>query len=100
MESLEERIRKAFAKVPRREFLPEEERPFADLDEPLPIGFNQTTSQPSMIKEMLLQLKPGKGMNILEVGSGSGYVLALLEEITGERVHGIERIKELVSGGA
>jgi protein-L-isoaspartate(D-aspartate) O-methyltransferase len=68
-------------KVRRADFLPESMRPYEREDRPLPIGFDQTTSQPTLIAVMVdaLQLKPG--CNVLEVGTGSGYQTALLGEL-------------------
>ncbi len=68
-------------KVRRADFLPESMRPYEREDRPLPIGYNQTTSQPTLIAIMVdaLQLKPG--CNVLEVGTGSGYQTALLGEL-------------------
>jgi len=63
---------------------------------PLPIGHGQTISQPSTIAFMLDQLELKDNLKILEIGSGSGYVLALMNEISKDsRIIGIERIKGL-----
>jgi protein-L-isoaspartate(D-aspartate) O-methyltransferase len=88
----------AFEKVPREKFIPELLKPHAYEDNALPIEGGQTISQPYTIAVMLnlldLELDVSK---VLEVGSGSGYVLALLAEIVGsqEKVYGIEIAKEL-----
>ena len=88
----------AFSKVPRENFVPKalEERAYEDIA--LPIGYGQTISQPYTIARMFSLLELKKGQKVLEVGSGCGYVLALLSEIVGEKgeVYGIEIIKELV----
>ena len=88
-------ILNAFSKVPRENFIPQELKPQAYEDNALPIGKEQTISQPYTIAMMLslLELKPKH--KVLEVGSGCGYVLALISEITKEKVFGIEIIKEL-----
>jgi protein-L-isoaspartate(D-aspartate) O-methyltransferase len=80
----------AMARVPRHEFAPERFRSQAYEDHPLPIGEDQTISQPFIVALMLqaLVLKPTD--RVLEVGTGSGYVTALLAELTGEVVS-IER---------
>ena len=67
-------------------------------DIPLPIGKGQTISQPYTIAVMLSLLELKKGQKVLEIGSGSGYVLALISQIIGEkgRVFGMEVIPELV----
>ena len=89
----------AFSKVKRENFIPEELEKEAYEDTALPIGHGQTISQPYTIAVMLSELELKKGQNILEVGSGSGYVLALLSEIIGKngKVSGIEVVKELVA---
>jgi len=68
----------AFRKIKREDFLPDELRNLAELDEALPIGFRQTISQPLTVAFMLELLKPESGDNILDVGSGSGWTTALL----------------------
>ncbi len=91
-----ETIIKAFEKVDREKFIPEEYRRRAYEDIPLPIGYEATISQPYTIAFMLNHLKVKDRQKILEVGSGSGYVLALLSELSPNgKIFGIERIKEL-----
>jgi len=88
------RVLDAMLRVPRHEFVPEPYRTQAYEDHPLPIGNDQTISQPYIVALMLeyLQLKPND--KILEVGTGSGYVTALLAELAGE-VFSIERHPDL-----
>ncbi|MEW6295692.1 MAG: protein-L-isoaspartate(D-aspartate) O-methyltransferase [Candidatus Diapherotrites archaeon] len=90
-------IEKAFLKVKRELFMPSHLTEYAYSDNAFPIGFNQTISQPYTIAVMLELLDAGEGMKVLEVGSGSGYVCALLSEIVGPKgkVFGIELVKEL-----
>lgn len=89
-------IVRAFERIDRSRFVPEEERDLSYEDIPLPIGFGQTVSQPRTIAFMLQLLEPAKARKILEVGSGSGYVLALLSEIAEHAlIYGAEIIKEL-----
>lgn len=90
----EPRILAAFERVPRAEFLPADLQHRAAEDVALPIGLGQTISQPSMIALMLGALDCAPRHRVLEVGSGSGYVLALLSEIAAE-VFGVERHAEL-----
>jgi len=91
----------AFKKVPRHEFMPQNVRGYAHVDQPMPIGHGQTISAPSMIAIMLesLDLKPGQ--KVLEIGAGSGYNVALIAEIIGPEgeVFTIERVAELVEFG-
>ncbi|MEW5884904.1 MAG: protein-L-isoaspartate O-methyltransferase [Armatimonadota bacterium] len=79
----------ALRKVPREEFVPPEWRESAWADQALPLAEGSTISQPSMIAIMLDTLDASPGMRVLEVGSGSGYVLALLEEM-GVQAVGVE----------
>ena len=87
----------AFEKVKREDFIPENLKERAYEDAALPLGFGQTISQPYTIATMLslLELKPG--FKVLEIGSGCGYVLALISKIVGKngKVFGIEIIKSL-----
>jgi len=95
----DERILAAFRKVPRHEFVPPGEERFACEDAPVPIGDGQTISQPYMTALMLRALELAGGEKVLEVGSGSGYVAALLSEL-GADVIGIERIARLARESA
>ncbi len=93
-------ITKAFYSVDRSEFVLAEKKSLAYEDTALPIGYGQTISQPSTIAFMfnLLELDKlrNKKVNILEVGSGSGYVLSLLAEILPKAdIYGTEIVKEL-----
>ncbi len=91
----------AFLKVPREEFVREKYRVSAYDDQPLPIGYGQTISAPSMIAIMLESLDVKKGQKVLEIGTGSGYNAALLAELVGPegKVVSIERIPELANFG-
>lgn len=90
------RILAAFEHVPRQVFLPPDLAARAYEDTALPIGLGQTISQPSMIALMLDALECEPRHRVLEVGSGSGYVLALLSHM-GCEVFGVERHAELVT---
>lgn len=90
------RILSAFEHVPRDAFLPPELSARAYEDSALPIGLGQTISQPSMIALMLDALECEPLHRVLEVGSGSGYVLALLSQL-GCTVFGVERHPELAA---
>ena len=83
-------ILEAFKSVPRHVFVPEEYRDLAYADRPLPIGNNQTISQPYIIAAMLIRLDLDRDSKVLEIGSGCGYVLAILSQIVAQ-VYGIER---------
>ena len=92
-----EKILDAFSKVKREDFIPKNIKAMAYEDTALPIGHGQTISQPYTISVMLSLLDLKRGQKVLEIGSGCGYVLALLSEIVGEqgKVYGLEIVKEL-----
>lgn len=72
----------AMLNVPRHRFIPESEQSFAYLNRPLPIGYDQTISQPYIVALMaeILEIQPGH--KVLEIGTGSGYHAAVLSELT------------------
>jgi protein-L-isoaspartate(D-aspartate) O-methyltransferase len=85
-------ILEAFRKVERHRFVPNNVRGEAYQDRPLPIGENQTISQPYIVALMTECLEPLIGKErVLEIGTGSGYQTAILAELSGE-VYTIERI--------
>ena len=92
------RLLAAFQHVQRHLFLPQPLRSHAYEDRPLPIGQNQTISQPYIVALMtsLLELKGEE--NVLEIGTGSGYQAAILS-IMARTVHSIERHQELADAG-
>ncbi len=75
----------AFRKVPRENFVPSDLRKYAYVDEPLPIGEGQTISQPLTVAAMTEALDAKPGQHVLEVGTGSGYQVAILSHIVGHR---------------
>ena len=77
----DERVLAAMAKIPREEFVPADQRADAYEDGPLPIGYDQTISQPYMVAFMTEQLRPKPGDHVLEIGSGSGYQAAILADL-------------------
>lgn len=91
----------AFQKIDRKDFVPDEHKDQAYINAPLPIGFGQTISQPLTVAFMLEFLQPKSGDKILEIGSGSGWVTALLSYIVGEngKVFAMELIPELEAFG-
>ncbi len=94
-------IKLAWNNINRSDFLPVDQKPLACLDQPLPIGWRQTISQPSVVAFMLEELKPKPGGRYLDIGSGSGWTTALLSHIAGPngRVWAIELIPELKEFG-
>lgn len=83
-----------FDRVPRHHFLPEGVWPRAYEDGPIPIGFGQTASQPSLQALYLSILKPTAEDKILEIGTGCGYLTAVLA-LAAERVYSVERVRDL-----
>jgi len=84
----------AFRKVPRHLFVSEALRDQAYGDYPLPIGEQQTISQPYIVAEMTQALELDKNDRVLEIGTGSGYQAAILAQIV-FRVYTVERIRSL-----
>lgn len=90
----DERLLNAVRRIAREEFVSDDYRDRAYRDEPAPIGFRQTISQPYMAAVMVQALGLRGDETVLDVGSGSGYHAALLGAMAG-RVISIERIPEL-----
>jgi protein-L-isoaspartate(D-aspartate) O-methyltransferase len=86
----DERVLAAMLRVPRHEFAPERYRDQAYDDHPLPIGEGQTISQPYIVARMLESLTLSPVDKVLEIGTGSGYLTALLAELAAE-VFSVER---------
>lgn len=93
-----EKIIDVFSKVNREAFISSNLKKMAYEDTPLPLTKGQTTSQPYTIALMLSNLHLKSGQKVLEIGSGSGYVLALISELVGKtgKVIGLEIVPELV----
>jgi protein-L-isoaspartate(D-aspartate) O-methyltransferase len=91
----------AFRAIDRKYFVPAAFSERMYVDAPLPIGKNQTISQPSTVAFMLEVLSPHKGDTVLDIGSGSGWTTALLCHIVTKKgsVTGLERLEELVKIG-
>jgi protein-L-isoaspartate(D-aspartate) O-methyltransferase len=90
----DERVLAAMAKVRREEFVPADQRADAYQDGPLPIGYDQTISQPYIVAFMTEQLRLKPGDRVLEIGSGSGYQAAILAELVAD-VYTIEIVEPL-----
>jgi protein-L-isoaspartate(D-aspartate) O-methyltransferase len=90
----DERVIAAMRAVPRHSFIPSESLEPAYNDHPLPIGYGQTISQPSLVARMTELLELEAGDRVLEIGTGSGYQAAILAELTDE-VYTVEIIPEL-----
>lgn len=84
----------AMRKVPRHLFVPEEYTKEAYGDFPLPIGHDQTISQPYIVAFMTENVRTGRNKKILEIGTGSGYQAAILAELS-DSVFTVEIIPEL-----
>ncbi|HSX18131.1 MAG TPA: protein-L-isoaspartate O-methyltransferase [Candidatus Saccharimonadales bacterium] len=96
-----DRVEEAFEKVDRAAFMPADVRPYAAIDQAMPIGYGQTISQPYTVGLMLQWLDPQPGDKVLDIGSGSGWTTALLSHLVGPKgqVFAVERIPELVEFG-
>jgi protein-L-isoaspartate(D-aspartate) O-methyltransferase len=84
----------AMRHVPRHRFVPARYSIFAYIDGPLPIGHDQTISQPSLVASMTEELKLKKKDKVLEIGTGSGYQAAILAELV-DKVLTIEIVEPL-----
>jgi protein-L-isoaspartate(D-aspartate) O-methyltransferase len=93
------RVLRAMREVPRHLFVPKAMEAQAYDDRPLPIGFEQTISQPYIVALMTQLARPSPNDRALEVGTGSGYQAAILSRLTAE-VYSIELIEELARDAA
>ena len=93
----DERVLRAMGEVPREEFVPEEMRASAYNDSALPIGHEQTISQPWVVAAICQALDLHGSEGVLEIGTGSGYSAAVVARLAG-RVISLERIPELAEG--
>lgn len=89
-----QRVLQAMAKIPRERFVPAEYQAQAYEDRPLPIGMDQTISQPYIVALMSQALSIDRDCKVLEIGTGSGYQTAILAELAKE-VYTIERLGPL-----
>ena len=95
----DERVLAVMRKVPRHEFVPPNARASAYEDRPLPIGHNQTISQPYIVAVMTDLADVDAKARVLEVGTGSGYQAAVLAELVAE-VYTIEIVEPLAARAA
>jgi len=90
----DERVLRAMRKVPREQFVPEQIRGQSYSDGPLPIGYDQTISQPFVVAFMTEKLGLRPTDRVLEIGTGSGYQAAILAELAA-KVYTIEIVEPL-----
>jgi protein-L-isoaspartate(D-aspartate) O-methyltransferase len=90
----DDRVLRAMETVPRHRFVPAAQSPHAYDDGPLPIGSEQTISQPYMVARMTELLALSASSRVLEIGTGSGYQTAVLAELAGQ-IWTVERIPVL-----
>jgi len=95
----DQRVLEAMRKVPRHLFVPPGMQPYAYLDSPLPIGHEQTISQPYIVAFMTEALRLEPDDRVLEVGTGSGYQAAVLSMMVRE-VYSIEIVEPLATEAA
>ncbi len=93
-ERFDPRVLDAMARVPRHLFVPPAQQPLAYENRALPIGYQQTISQPSVVALMTDLLKPGPQDRVLEIGTGSGYQAAILSGLV-RSVYTIEIVEPL-----
>jgi protein-L-isoaspartate(D-aspartate) O-methyltransferase len=87
-------VLQAMTRVPRHLFVPPGVRAVAYEDRPIPIGFDQTISQPFIVAYMTQALRTSRAYRVLEIGTGSGYQAAVLAELVRE-VYTVEIIPQL-----
>jgi protein-L-isoaspartate(D-aspartate) O-methyltransferase len=90
------KVLEVMGRVPRHRFVPEHQRSRAYADHPLPIGHNQTISQPYIVALMTQLAQPKAESRALDIGTGSGYQAAVLAEIC-KQVYSIEIVPELAA---
>jgi len=93
------RVIAAMGEVERHLFVPEDQRPMAYENHPLPIGYQQTISAPDIVAMMTEALKPKPTDKVLEIGTGSGYQAALLAKLV-KHVYSIEIVEPLANSAA
>lgn len=94
-----EKVLAAMEKVERHKFVPENMKDNAYVDDPLPIGYGQTISQPYIVALMTQEARVEPDDKVLEIGTGSGYQAAVLSELV-DKVYTIEIIKELADSAS
>ena len=90
----DERVLEIMSQIPRHKFVPEAYRNRAYTDHPLPIGYDQTISQPYIVAYMTQALNLSGDEKVLEIGTGSGYQAAVLAELA-DSVFSIEIVPQL-----
>jgi protein-L-isoaspartate(D-aspartate) O-methyltransferase len=88
------RVLKVMTEIPREEFIPEPYKSQAYADGPVPIGMDQTISQPYIVALMTQELRVDSDCEVLEIGTGSGYQTAVLSSLV-KKVYTIERFRQL-----
>ena len=96
IKKISDRVMDAMARVVREDFVPDDMKPFAYDNRPLPIGDGQTISQPFIVALMTELLDPQPDDVILEVGAGSGYQAAILSVLV-QKVYSIEIVESLAA---
>ena len=92
-------VLQAMRETPREQFMPPGVRSFAYKDQPVPIGYGQTMSQPYIVAFMTEALDMTKAHRVLEIGTGSGYQAAILSSLAKE-VYTIEIVEELAQSAS
>ncbi len=89
-----QQVMEVMAKVPRHEFVPEDQNAYAYDNRPLPIGYGQTISQPYIVALMTDILEVKSSDIVLEIGTGCGYQTAILAELV-NKIYSIEILEDL-----
>jgi protein-L-isoaspartate(D-aspartate) O-methyltransferase len=93
-EAIDQRVLDVMAEIPRHEFVPVELAPFAYADQPLPIGYEKTISQPFIVALMTDLLEIGSEHTVLEIGTGMGYHTSIIAALA-RHVFSVEIVEEL-----
>lgn len=94
--ALQAKVMQAMATVPRHLFVPKPQRLFAYYNQPLPIGYGQTISQPYIVALMTHLLNLKSSDKVLEIGTGSGYQAAIIAQLS-NAVYSVEIVPELAA---
>ena len=99
VETLDETLVAALTEVPRHAFVPDEFRPFAYFDIPLPVGHDQNIAQPFLIALMTVLAKIDPDDVVFETGTGAGYHAAILSRLA-RKVYSVEAVKPPATSAA
>lgn len=96
---IDRKVLEVMGRIPREKFVPQDERRYAYDDRPVPIGHDQTISQPYIVALMTQLAVPSHSDRVLDVGVGSGYQSAVLAEMC-QHVYGVEILEPLATAAS